>query len=289
MIQRLIGEDISLSFRPCPKPLTILADQGQLEQVLINLCANARDAMAASGGRITIETHELKLDETFCELQPGTKPGLHACISVSDTGCGISPENRARIFEPFFTTKEAGKGTGLGLASVYAIIHRHNGTINLQSEIGVGTSFTIYLPLIEAKVSTQESALKEDRDTRPGQNETILLAEDDPQVLSIATLLLTRAGYKVIGCRDGQEALERHADTKERIHLAILDVLMPRCNGRQAYEELKRRDPNLPVIFATGYSSHHLDSEIRQKTLVLNKPYTKKELLASIRTAMGSN
>ncbi len=287
MLRRLIGEDIALELPPAPGPLPVLGDPGRIEQVLLNLCVNARDAMP-DGGRLTIESELVDLDEQYCRDHPEARPGRHVVVAVSDDGCGIPKEIQHRIFEPFFSTKEVGRGTGLGLATVYAIVRQHGGFINLYSEIGFGTTFRFYLPAApeaaaaEAAIATPAQALLR------GAGETILLAEDDEQVLAIATRVLAQAGYRVLTARDGDEALALHETHAGPIHLAILDVVMPHRNGRQTHDELRRRDPALPVLFATGYSYHHLQDGLVGQQLVLRKPFTPRELLGQVRAAMDT-
>jgi CheY-like chemotaxis protein len=285
MIRRLIGEDISLSFNEAPETLPINADAGQIEQVLLNLCVNARDAMP-EGGRITIETERAELDAGYCELHPEAKPGRYVAISVSDTGCGIAPEIRARVFEPFFTTKEVGRGTGLGLATVYAIVQRHGGCINLYSEVGIGTTFRVYLPLIEATPVSDLDGKSQGLELFRGKGETILVAEDDEQVLSITSRILNLANYRVISARDGEQVLEIYKQKAQEIRMVILDVVMPKLNGRQTYDSLKRSAPDLPIIFATGYSYHHLQDQIIEQEQILRKPFTPRELLSKVQNSL---
>jgi len=285
MLHRLIGEDIALDVRPAPGALPVLGDPGRIEQVLLNLCVNARDAMP-DGGKLTIDTEIMDLDEEYCRNRPETRPGKYVVVAVSDDGCGIPKEIQHRIFEPFFSTKEVGHGTGLGLATVYAIVRQHGGFINLYSEIGLGTTFRFYLPAAEVAVAPESAPVVADLKALQGHGETILVAEDDEQVLSVADRVLLQAGYRVLVAKHGDEALAVHEAHSGPIHLAILDVVMPHRNGRLTYDALHRRDPSLPVIFATGYSYHHLQDGLIEETQVLRKPYTPHELLERVRAAI---
>ncbi len=285
MLRRLIGEDIALEIKPPTEPLTVLADPGRIEQVLLNLCVNARDAQP-DGGRITIEMEHMELDEDFCRIHPEARPGPQVVVAVSDEGSGIPKEFQHRIFEPFFSTKEVGRGTGLGLATVYAIVRQHGGFIHLYSEVGLGTTFRFYLPAVPATAATETVEPVPDLTSLHGRGETILIAEDDEQVLAIANRVLVQSGYRVLLARHGDEALALHESHEGPIHLAILDVVMPRRNGRLTHDALRRRDPELPVLFATGYSYHHLQNGLVERVQVLRKPFTPRELLTRVRTLL---
>ena len=285
MLRRLIGEDIALELPPAPGPLPVLADPVRIEQVLLNLCVNARDAMP-DGGRITIEMETMDLDEEYCRLHSEARPGRHVVVAVTDDGCGIPKEIQHRIFEPFFSTKEVGRGTGLGLATVYAIVRQHGGFINLYSEVGLGTTFRFYLPAAPIPSAAETPEAAPDLATFHGRGETILIAEDDEQVLKIANRVLAQANYRVLTARHGDEALAVHQAHDGPIALAILDVVMPHRNGRLTHDELRRRDPSLPVLFATGYSYHHLQDGLIEETQVLRKPFTPRELLGRVRAAI---
>jgi PAS domain S-box-containing protein len=287
MLRRLIGEDIALDVRPPEKPLHVLADPVRIEQILLNLCVNSRDAMP-DGGRLTIEVEPMEIDESFCANRPEAKPGPYVAVAVTDDGCGIPKEIQHRIFEPFFSTKEVGRGTGLGLATVYAIVRQHGGFINLYSEIGLGTTFRFYLPAAPAVEAAEPAAAESDAATIHGRGETILIAEDDEQVLAIAHRVLAQSGYRVLIAKNGDEALAVHEAHEGPIHLAILDVVMPHRNGRQTHDELRRRDPLLPVLFATGYSYHHLQDGLIEQEQVLRKPFTPRELLVRVRASIDA-
>jgi PAS domain S-box-containing protein len=282
MIGRVLGEHIELKFRPGPDLPTVQADPHLMEQVLMNLCVNARDAMA-EGGHLRLATAAVDISEAEIRPDPWLRPGRFARLSVSDTGRGISREVRDRIFEPFFSTKEVGEGTGLGLATVYGIVKQHEGFIQVRSEGGNGTCFHIHLPATASEAAeTREAPPSE---TAPGGGgETILLAEDDQMVRKLATRILERAGYRVRTARDGDEALERFRRHRAEIDLAILDVVMPRRSGRAVYDEIHAQRPELPVLFASGYSDHILEADgvIPGPCEVLPKPFRSETLLERV-------
>ena len=249
LLKRVIGEDIELEMDLLQKPLTIMADSVQIEQALMNLAMNARDAMP-KGGQLTIETKKIELDEEFIKAHGYGAPGTYALMSISDNGVGMDEKTREKIFEPFFTTKEAGKGTGLGLSMVYGIVKQHNGYINVYSEPGKGTTFRIYLPLIEAGQLSEEKP--EEHRLPVGGNETILLAEDDEAVRRFTVSVLHEFGYKVIEAVDGEEAITKFMENKDGIRLLILDVIMPRKSGKDAYDEIKAINPGIKVLLQAG-------------------------------------
>ncbi len=284
LLGRLIGEHLELVIRPAADLRPVLADAGQLEQVLVNLCVNSRDAMP-SGGRITVSTRNADLDADFCAANPWAKEGQYACVEVADTGAGIAAEHMEHIFEPFFTTKDPGRGTGLGLATVYGIVRQHSGLIQVESELGRGTTMRVYLPVTEkalaAPVSESVPGLQ------PGDGETVLLAEDDEQVRKLAVAVLTRAGYRVRVARDGEEAEARFLEAPAEVRLAVLDVVMPKRSGREVAERLRRIRPNLPILFASGYSPEQFPEKLAPGYLVLGKPFRPTELLARVRQLLG--
>jgi CheY-like chemotaxis protein len=230
----------------------------------------------------------MDLDAAYCQNRPEARPGRYVVVAVTDDGCGIPKEIQHRIFEPFFSTKEVGRGTGLGLATVYAIVRQHGGFINLYSEVGLGTTFRFYLPAAEAVAVPASAPVRKDVQMLRGNGETVLVAEDDEQVLSVATKVLEQAGYRVLTARHGDEALQVYAAHDGPIDLAILDVVMPHRNGRLTYDELHRRDAALPVLFATGYSYHHLQDGLIEETQVLRKPYTPQDLLERVRAILDA-
>ncbi len=286
MLKRLIGEDVTLVTKLKPALGRINADPGQLEQVLMNLAVNARDAMP-SGGTLAIETADVKLDEKVTGLLWELEIGSYVVLSVSDTGCGMDAPTKARIFEPFFTTKESGKGTGLGLATVYGIVKQHKGALSVYSEVGRGTTFKIYVPRVDAPAAVADWA--DDEGESSTGSETILLVEDSDMLLDLARHSLERRGYTVMEASSGEEALqmaERHAGP---IHLVLTDVVMPGMNGRQLVEQLAKRRPGMKVLYMTGYSegvlTHHgiMDPSVN----LLPKPFTPTILLRKVREVLS--
>ncbi|MFW6146462.1 MAG: ATP-binding protein [Planctomycetota bacterium] len=284
MLRRIIGEHITLEFVPAADVGTVRADRGQIAQILTNLCVNARDAMG-DGGTITIATGNATLDADFCAAHAWATPGRYVKVSVTDTGCGMDEATLAQAFEPYFTTKGMGKGTGLGLSTVYGLIKQHRGLVEVESQVGKGTTFTIYLPRVERPAAAEgPSATGEVR----GGHETILLAEDDPMVLPLACDMLERAGYTVLTAADGEEAVRVFEANADAINLAVLDMVMPRLSGQAAYERMKRRRQDLPVIFASGYSPTELPADVRtaRGVALLQKPYTHTDLLQRVRQTL---
>jgi PAS domain S-box-containing protein len=281
MLKRVIGEQISLEFRPGPEVGTVHADPTQLGQILANLCVNARDSMK-NGGRITIETRRADLDETFVEAHPWARPGPFARMDVADTGCGMSSETLQRIFEPFFTTKEVGDGTGLGLSTAYGLIKQHGGAIAVDSQEGVGTTFRIYLPLLD-RPARQGSAEVDER-SLPAGAETILVAEDEDIVRDLTRTILENAGYKVITARNGEEALELFRRHGDRIDMALLDVIMPGVDGPLVAERLRRSRSDVPVLYASGYSTSRLT--LGEQEALVRKPFSREVLLQKVRALL---
>ncbi len=279
LLKRVIGEDIEFRTMLADEELIIMADSGQIEQVLMNLATNSRDAMP-DGGILTIKTERMEIrGETTGSY---IKPGAYAVISVSDTGTGMDEVTKQKIFDPFFTTKEVGKGTGLGLSIVYGIIKQHNGEINVYSESGKGTTFKIYLNLIEAKEAMPVTApygLPE-RGT-----ETILIAEDDPQVRRLTKAILEEFGYTIIEAADGQEAVDKFIENKDRIQLLILDVVMPRKTGKEAYDEIKQVKAEVRCLFTSGYTSDiiHKKGILEEGLNFISKPISPNQLLLKVR------
>lgn len=280
MLRRLLGEHIEVQIAPLPAPCTLLADKSQLEQVLLNLCVNARDAMP-HGGRIRIELQRMDLGEGDARSYPELKPGSHLVLTVSDTGAGMPPEVRERLFEPFFTTKELGKGTGLGLSVVYGIVRQHEGAIRVYSEVGKGSVFKILLPLNDTTLLPASELPGEDVPRGEG---FILLAEDDVEVRRTGTRILTDNGFRVLAVADGDEAEAVLARKHASIRLAILDVLMPKRNGRQVFETIHATYPNIRVLFCSGYSAEMLPPEIVPTAgfALINKPYSRRDLLTQV-------
>jgi PAS domain S-box-containing protein len=280
---RIIGEEIDFKALLADDDLVVLADSGQLQQVLMNLATNARDAMP-DGGTLTIRTErEDALGDSPHGILP---PGAWAAISVADTGQGMDELTMRRIFDPFFTTKEVGKGTGLGLSIVYGIIKQHNGEIRVESEPGRGTTFTIYLRLVEAGAERQE-ALQEAGPA--GGSETILVAEDDPGARSIMKQILEEYGYRVIEAVDGEDAVAKFREAGEEIQLAILDVVMPKKDGRGAFHEIRAIRNSIRALFTSGYSADVIEKKgiIDEGVDFIQKPVTPRQLLAKVREVLS--
>jgi PAS domain S-box-containing protein len=284
LLSRLIGEDIELSTILSDKDLTVMADSTQIEQVLMNLATNARDAMP-DGGSLTISTELVELDNEFIKAHGYGRSGFYALISVSDTGEGIDERTKDRIFEPFFTTKEVGKGTGLGLAMVYGIIKQHEGCINVYSGPDKGTTFKIYLPLI--KLSVEEVRLA-DIPIIKGGTETILIAEDDAQVRGLIKEVLEGYGYRVMEAVDGDDAIKIFNENKDKIQLLFLDVVMPKKNGKEVYDEIKKIRPDIKAIFTSGYTTDiiHKKGIIEEGSNFILKPMLPDELLRKVRDVL---
>jgi len=285
MLQRIIGEDVRLQLMLPAEPLRIHADPGMLDQVLMNLAVNARDAMP-QGGQVTIKIAEETVTETAAQNYPGGAPGHYACLSVTDTGCGIPPEVLPRIFEPFFTTKEPGKGTGLGLATVFGIVKQHKGWLAVDSQPGCGTTFTVYLPM--TKTAGQEPVAV--TSTKPaGGTETLLLVEDEVMVRKNMLTMLTRFGYQVFHAANGQDALKVWADHREKISLLITDVVMPAgLSGQQLARQLSADNAKLKTIFISGYNAEMAGREIQlqRNERFVQKPFSADELLKTVRTCL---
>lgn len=281
LLHMLISEDIELKTMVPYENLTVMADPGQIEQVLINLCTNARDAMP-DGGRLTISADIAELGYEFKKTHGYGEPGLYALLSVSDTGTGMDENTKARIFEPFFTTKELGKGTGLGLSIVYGIIKQHNGYINCESEINKGATFKVYLPLVESGSEITESSIS---GFVTGGTETVLVAEDDPDVRDGTKSILEEFGYTVIEAVDGDDAIIKFIENKDSIHLLLFDVIMPRKNGREAYNEIKKIRPDIKALFMSGYTADIINKKGIQEEGIsfMSKPVSPTMLLRKIR------
>jgi CheY-like chemotaxis protein len=285
MLRRLISEDIRLVTRPAPELGRVSADAGQIEQVLVNLAVNARDAMP-DGGTVTIETSDVELDAEFGRRRgANVPPGRYVRLAVSDTGVGMDESTRSRIFEPFFTTKEVGKGTGLGLSTVYGIVKQSNGFIWVSSRPGEGTTFEVHLPRVGEPAPEEGSA-----PTIPAAagSETVLLVEDEESVRSLARRILERQGYTVLEARHGQEALRAAAEHAGTIDLAMTDVVMPEMSGSELAHRLEAMRPGVRVLYMSGYTD---DEIIRRGVLgpgmaFLEKPFTANSLAKKVREVL---
>ncbi len=288
MLRRTIGEDIQVQLKLAGQPMLLHADPGMMDQVLLNLSVNARDAMP-KGGQLMIETSGVKFDELSVAGVALARPGSFVCLSVSDNGSGISPENMARIFEPFFTTKEVGKGTGLGLATVFGIVQQHKGWISVSSEVGQGTTFRIYLPRL-AELSGGKSTENTSR-TLPGGTETILLVEDEPALRVMVNLSLSRLGYQVLDAANGVEALAVWKEHRDEIHLVLTDLVMPGgMNGIELGARLLKEKPKLKMIYASGYSSEVAgkDFPLKEGVNFLKKPFQRAKLAQTVRAMLDA-
>lgn len=286
MLRRLISEDIKLSTVLGPDLEPIKADPGQLEQVLLNLAVNARDAMP-QGGELVIETANVSLDQDYARRHAEVTPGEYVLLAVSDTGLGMTEEVKARLFEPFFTTKEVGKGTGLGLATCFGIVKQNGGHIRAYSELGLGTTFKIYLPQVEG--TAVPLIRPEAVDTLTQGSETILLAEDEITVRDLAAQSLRQQGYTVLEAADGLDALDlARRQPKKEIHLLVTDMVMPRMGGADLAEQLRSLRPDLKVLFMSGYT----DSTIiryglpQTGTVFLQKPFSPQRLVQKVREVL---
>ena len=282
MLERLVGERIELILAPGPGLGRVRVDPGQLEQVVLNLVVNARDAMP-DGGKLIVETGNVEVDQGFAERHPPLRPGRHVRLAVSDTGVGMDPETQARAFEPFFTTKERGRGTGLGLATVYGVVRQCEGAIWLYSHPGRGTTFTIYLPRVDDG--------EEHPDTVPARiettsgSETVLLVEDEGVVRTLVRSTLAQRGYRVLEAQNGNQALEIADHHQGPLHLLLTDVILPGMNGRELAEQLRGRRPETRVLYISGYTEETI---ARQGVLApgvgfLQKPFTLEALARKVR------
>jgi len=282
LLGRLLTEDIELKVEVNGGKSLALLDVSQIDQVLMNLATNARDAMPR-GGRLTITTGRARIGGSFVRTHGFGRAGHYLKLSVSDTGVGMDGKTMARIFDPFFTTKEVGKGTGLGLASVYGIVKQHGGYITVRSTPGEGTTFDIYLPLIDS--ADQQPAASP---TPQGGSEKVLVVEDDPDVRKMLTRVLGSGGYATLEAADGKEALRVVAEHGRSIDLVILDVVMPGKNGREVFDEITRIDSGVKVIFMSGYTGDIvIDKGVRHESAdFLQKPLSVEKLLAKVREVL---
>jgi signal transduction histidine kinase/membrane-bound lytic murein transglycosylase MltF len=286
MIRRLLGEDIRMSIRLDSRPAFIRVDVTRLEQVILNLCINARDAMP-DGGDLTLQTGLVTLDEAFCETHPGLKPGPYAMLSVRDTGCGMSPETLERIFDPFFTTKEMSKGTGLGLATVYGIVKQHGGEVLVDSAPGVGSVFHIYLPETSEVTVPAEEVRHEPVVLSRG--ETILVVEDEEALRKLTCSMLRRLGYEVLSANTPNEAV-RMASKLGKVDLLLTDVVMPGMNGREVCERIQAFCPKLKTLFMSGYTDEVIGRHgiLEEEVHFISKPFNARTLSQKIRETLDA-
>ena len=286
MLRRLIGEHVQLELRLDADAGRVSADPGQIEQVVMNLTVNARDAMP-QGGRVVLETAPVVLDQAFVTAHPGSTPGAHVRFSIHDTGCGMGPDVLSHLFEPFFTTKEPGRGTGLGLSTVYGIVKQHRGYIGVASEPGHGSTFSVYLPRVEAKPAAERVVPREP--LRPGGRETVLFVEDEVALRDLMHRVLTKGGYTVLAAGDGLEALALVEEHKRPIDLVVTDVIMPRMNGPELASRLRARDPGIRLLYVSGYTADQLRSaqtDLGADATLLPKPFTSDGLLRRVREVL---
>jgi PAS domain S-box-containing protein len=284
MLSRVIGEDIDLQINLADKRLTVMADSAQIEHVLMNLVTNARDAMP-QGGHLTITTETAQMDDAYVAAYGYGKPGEYAVIAVADTGRGIDTETQKKIFEPFFTTKGIGEGTGLGLAISYGIVKLHNGYIKCYSETGKGTVFKIYLPLIEDSAASRIKA--ESPGAVKGGTETILVAEDDLSLRKLARIVLESFGYSTIMAENGEDAVARFVENRDKIKLVILDLVMPKKSGKEAYQEIKKMSPGIRAFFVSGYTMDMISRmELEKGMEIIRKPFIPIDLLRKVREVL---
>jgi CheY-like chemotaxis protein len=284
MLARIIKENIAFHLDLTDTPLIVLADGGQIEQVLINLAANAKDVML-EGGRLLISTSLAEIDEEYVDAYGYGRPGRYAQITVADTGHGMDAETQQKIFEPFFTTKGVGEGTGLGLAISYGIIKQHNGYIKVYSEPNEGTVFKIFLPLcdeaaLDKKLATPAPA--------KGGHETILVAEDDGALRELSRRILEASGYTVISAEDGEEAIAKFLENRERINLVLLDMIMPKKNGKEVSAAIRKVCPKMKILLASGYTMEIISNkELQEEDCnFIQKPYQSRSLLSKVREVL---
>lgn len=281
-LTRVIGEDVNLEVIAAPTVHTTYVDPGQFEQVLLNLCTNARDAMPG-GGKLTIRTRNVALDGAYCRLHEDCEPGDYVEVSVSDTGTGMTAEVKNHLSEPFFTTKERGKGTGLGLATVYGIVRQHGGLIEVQSEPGKGTTFALYFKAVSAEADSMD---KTEIGIVPGGKETVLIADDEPVVSEMAARTLSGYGYTVLRASDGEEALRVFEANRGQVNILLLDLVMPGLGGLEVYARLKSKEPDVKFLLMSGYSPELVKGIIEAGLDFLAKPFSPIALARRVREVL---
>jgi len=284
LLRRLIGEDILLTTVLDPTISRVKVDPGQLGQVLMNLAVNARDAMP-KGGKLTVETRNLELDQDDERFRPGIQPGRYVLLAMTDTGSGMTAQVKARIFEPFFTTKGVGKGTGLGLAVVHGIVKQSGGHVEVYSEEAIGTTFKVYLPAVEEKVSPAKGL---DAGNARRGTETVLLVEDEDGLRGLALLILQTYGYTVLAAGNGKEAMRLVEKQRSQIDLLVTDVVMPGMGGPDLAEALRPRFPQMKVLFSSGYTDDTVVRHglLQEKVAFLRKPYTPLTLVKKVQQVL---
>ncbi|MGD9209900.1 MAG: GAF domain-containing protein [Desulfobacteraceae bacterium] len=287
MLRRLIGEDIVLTWIPGDNLGLVKMDPTQIDQILANLCVNARDAINGVG-KLSIETRNVDFDDTYCTEHPEFRAGSYIMLAVSDNGCGMDQEVKVHIFEPFFTTKKVGEGTGLGLATVYGIIKQNQGFINLYSEPAMGTTFRIYLPRYDVREQPLIIQPKEIHLEIESENEVILLVEDESSILNLCQKMLNSFGYSVLTASTPTAAINLIKEYKDDVDLLITDIVMPEMNGRDLASQIKILCPDLKVLYMSGYTTNIIAQHgiLQEGIVLLQKPFSKKELAAKIRKVM---
>jgi nitrogen-specific signal transduction histidine kinase len=289
MLPRLIGEDIKVTTAMAEELWRVRADRGQIEQVIMNLAINARDAMP-EGGTLRIETSNRHLDHAYSRHHPGAKTGRYAMLSVIDSGSGIDAETLAHVFEPFFTTKAVGKGTGLGLATVYGIVKQSEGYIWIDTQPGEGASFQIFLPRVDEEEQVSPTVLPADRMASPDGWETVLLVEDSEPLRKVAKSFLESHGFQVIVAKDGEDAIQIEAQQQRNIQLLVTDVVMPGMNGRALAERLMAKQPSMKVLYISGYMDTFaaVHGVLEKDMKLLDKPFTETQLIQKVREVLDS-
>jgi CheY-like chemotaxis protein len=282
MLRRLLGDDITLVTDLGSEPWDVSADPGQVDQIIINIAVNARDAMER-GGTIAIQTKNVHLDDGYSSSHVGVAPGDYVAMSISDTGAGMSEETKARIFEPFFTTKEPGHGTGLGLSTVYGIVKQSGGNIWVYSELGKGTTFTIYLPRFSG--DTPRPALPQSAIQEATGREHILIVEDDPTVRTLVAAMLSQCGYTTLAAASGEEALQICADLSVQVDLVVSDLVMPGMDGRDVGRHALELRPGIQLLFMSGYTEHAVlrRNIFEPGIFFLQKPFSHVALARKVR------
>jgi CheY-like chemotaxis protein len=284
LLRRTLGEHVQLETALAADLWPIMADYGQLEQVLVNLAINARDAMP-EGGTLTLDTENVDADDVYVAARAGLAPGRYVRLRVSDTGTGMAPEVAARAFEPFFTTKPKGEGTGLGLATIYGIVTGAGGHVQIYSEPGLGTTFTVLLPATDAPMPEPDQR----REPRRGRGETILVVEDEAAMLEVARRLLEDGGYSVLTASGGEEALRIVSGHEGEIHLLLTDVVMPGMLGKEIAARVAQLRPGIPVLYMSGYAQAVIGpmGDLSSGHAIIDKPFTEAQLLDRVAEALN--